>query len=77
MTPDEQADFDRELAAADRRLALLQEIVAARRDLESLQEMSPVELEIYVASLDIWRDGSDPQSRLIRLLRQAEDELKQ
>jgi hypothetical protein len=55
---------------------LLQEIEAARRDLESLHELTPAELEAYVAALDMWNDGSDPQTRLIRLLRQAEDELE-
>lgn len=75
MTPEEKADIDRQIAELDRRLRLLEQIEAAQRDLAGLRDMTPAELEIHVAALDMLPADFDPVRRMLTLLREAEDEL--
>jgi hypothetical protein len=73
MTPEEMAEIDRQLANMERGVALLQEIEGIQRDMDSLDELTPEKLDVYVASLDMWNDGSDPVSRMIRALRRLDE----
>jgi vacuolar-type H+-ATPase subunit I/STV1 len=77
MTPEEMAKIDRILAAGERGIALEEEIEGIQRDMRSLDELTPAELEEYLEAVDLWNDGSDPVTRMMDALRRLDEEIEQ
>jgi hypothetical protein len=74
MTPEEMAAFDRKMVVLERQTDLLVEIEEIRRDMRSLDDLTPQEYEEYVEAIDLWNDGSDPVTRMLHALQRYSKE---